>query len=185
VVQGQRRERSRRHGGVGLGKSQERGNEAFDDSRPSAEEVELRNSIPDRRPEFVHSTGPDGHIGYVGVTHGELPGRTALLQRHAPLVRLLLIGLPLTVIAGTLAARVAFRGDAWATAALLAVILAPTDAALGLGVFTDRSVPPRIRRALTVESGLNDGIVRRPVGGLRLVQGVEANKEPSERERPP
>ena len=42
--------------------------------------------------------------------------------------------------------------------ALLATILAPTDAALGLAVVTNRAVPVRIRRALNVESGLNDGI---------------------------
>jgi NhaP-type Na+/H+ or K+/H+ antiporter len=72
--------------------------------------------------------------------------------------RLLGVGLPLTMVAGTLAAWALFPGDGWAVAALVAVILAPTDAALGLGVFTDRSVPARIRRALNVESGLNDGI---------------------------
>ena len=46
----------------------------------------------------------------------------------------------------------------WAAAALIATILAPTDAALGLAVVTNKAVPVRIRRALNVESGLNDGI---------------------------
>ena len=46
----------------------------------------------------------------------------------------------------------------WAAAALVGSVLAPTDAALGLGVFSDRSVPARIRRALNIESGLNDGL---------------------------
>jgi NhaP-type Na+/H+ or K+/H+ antiporter len=46
----------------------------------------------------------------------------------------------------------------WAAAALIASFLAPTDAALGLAIFTNRAVPVRIRRALNVESGLNDGI---------------------------
>ena len=46
----------------------------------------------------------------------------------------------------------------WAAALLVATILAPTDAALGLAVVTNRAVPVRIRRALNVESGLNDGI---------------------------
>jgi sodium/hydrogen antiporter len=72
--------------------------------------------------------------------------------------RLLLIGFPLTVIAGTLTAGWLVPGLGWAAAALVASILAPTDAALGLGVFSDRSVPGRIRRALNVESGLNDGL---------------------------
>jgi NhaP-type Na+/H+ or K+/H+ antiporter len=72
--------------------------------------------------------------------------------------RLLLIGFPLTVVAGTLTAGWLVPGLGWAAAALVASILAPTDAALGLGVFSDRSVPRRIRRALNVESGLNDGL---------------------------
>src|SRR5512132_1876660 len=72
--------------------------------------------------------------------------------------RLLFIGLPLTVIAGALLAHLIFPGVGWAAAALVATILAPTDAALGLAVVTNKAVPVRIRRALNVESGLNDGI---------------------------
>ncbi len=73
--------------------------------------------------------------------------------------RLLLIGLPLTIALGTVFAALLFPGAGWAAAALTASILAPTDAALGLAIFTNRAVPVRIRRALNVESGLNDGIV--------------------------
>jgi sodium/hydrogen antiporter len=73
--------------------------------------------------------------------------------------RLLLIGLPLTIVLGTLIAVLLFPAAGWATAALTASILAPTDSALGLAIFTNRAVPVRIRRALNVESGLNDGIV--------------------------
>jgi len=72
--------------------------------------------------------------------------------------RLLLVGLPLTVGLGTLIAALLFGGEGWAWAALVAALLAPTDAALGMAVFTDRSVPVRVRRWLNVESGLNDGI---------------------------
>jgi NhaP-type Na+/H+ or K+/H+ antiporter len=72
--------------------------------------------------------------------------------------RLLFIGLPLTIIAGSVAAHLVFPGATWAAAALIATILAPTDAALGLAVVTDKAVPVRIRRALNIESGLNDGI---------------------------
>jgi sodium/hydrogen antiporter len=72
--------------------------------------------------------------------------------------RLLFIGLPLTVLAGALLAHLMLPGTSWALAALIATILAPTDAALGLAVVTNRAVPVRIRRALNVESGLNDGI---------------------------
>jgi sodium/hydrogen antiporter len=72
--------------------------------------------------------------------------------------RLLFLGLPLTVMAGTVVATQVFPGVRWAAAALVATILAPTDAALGMAVVTNRAVPVRIRRALNVESGLNDGI---------------------------
>jgi NhaP-type Na+/H+ or K+/H+ antiporter len=73
-------------------------------------------------------------------------------------VRLLLVGFPLTIALGTAAARLLFPEAGWAAAALIASILAPTDAALGLAVVTNPAVPVRIRRALNVESGLNDGI---------------------------
>jgi sodium/hydrogen antiporter len=73
-------------------------------------------------------------------------------------VRLLAVGLPVTIAAGALAAVVLFDELTVTEALLLAVILAPTDAALGLAVVTNERVPDRIRRALNVESGLNDGI---------------------------
>jgi sodium/hydrogen antiporter len=73
-------------------------------------------------------------------------------------VRLLGIGLPLTIIAGFAAALVLLDALAWPEALLLAVILAPTDAALGQAVVTLDRLPSRVRQSLNVESGLNDGI---------------------------
>jgi NhaP-type Na+/H+ or K+/H+ antiporter len=49
-------------------------------------------------------------------------------------------------------------GLGWVEAAILAIVLAPTDAALGQAVVSDRRIPSRIRQGLNVESGLNDGI---------------------------
>ena len=72
--------------------------------------------------------------------------------------RLLGVGLPLTMILGAVVAFVLFPGEGWGFAFLVASILAPTDAALGLPIFTNPNVPVRIRRALNIESGLNDGI---------------------------
>jgi NhaP-type Na+/H+ or K+/H+ antiporter len=72
--------------------------------------------------------------------------------------RLLFIAMPLVVVLGGLVAYGFFPGEGLAFAFLLATILAPTDAALGLPIFTNPRVPVRIRRALNVESGLNDGI---------------------------
>ena len=72
--------------------------------------------------------------------------------------RLLGIGMPLTIGLGTLLAMVLFDVlDGW-EAFLVAAVLAPTDAALGQAVLSNRAVPARIRQALNVESGLNDGI---------------------------
>jgi NhaP-type Na+/H+ or K+/H+ antiporter len=73
-------------------------------------------------------------------------------------VRMLLIGLPLVIAAGTLVGTQLFPSFSVMEAALLAALLAPTDAALGQSVVSARSVPVRIRQAINVESGLNDGI---------------------------
>ena len=72
--------------------------------------------------------------------------------------RLLLIGLPLTIVLGFLAAVALFPTLDFFTAALLATLLAPTDAALGAPVVTNEAVPAETREALNLESGLNDGI---------------------------
>jgi NhaP-type Na+/H+ or K+/H+ antiporter len=81
-----------------------------------------------------------------------------LRREHNLPVRLLALGMPLTVVLGTLAAIWLFPGfTAW-EAALLAAVLAPTDAALGQAVVSSPRVPVRIRQTLNVESGLNDGI---------------------------
>ena len=72
--------------------------------------------------------------------------------------RLLLLGLPLTIVLGFLAAVALFPGLDLFAAALLATLLAPTDAALGAPVVTNEVVPAEAREALNVESGLNDGI---------------------------
>jgi sodium/hydrogen antiporter len=73
--------------------------------------------------------------------------------------RLLGIGLPLTMAAGAAAAYFVVPGLGWWLAALVAAIVAPTDAALGATIVQDPDVPGAIRRLLNVESGLNDGIV--------------------------
>jgi NhaP-type Na+/H+ or K+/H+ antiporter len=73
-------------------------------------------------------------------------------------VRLLGIGLPLTIVLGAVAAAGVFGELTVEEAVILAVVLAPTDAALGQAVVTEPRVPQRIRQALNVESGLNDGI---------------------------
>jgi sodium/hydrogen antiporter len=81
-----------------------------------------------------------------------------LRQEIAMPARLLGIGLPLTIVAGAAAALLILPGLAVVEAALLAIAVAPTDAALGQAVVSDERVPSRIRQGLNVESGLNDGL---------------------------
>lgn len=73
-------------------------------------------------------------------------------------VRLLGIGLPLSIALGGILAAVMFESFPWALAGFIGAALAPTDAALSVQVINDERVPSRLRRALNVESGLNDGI---------------------------
>lgn len=72
--------------------------------------------------------------------------------------RLLLIGFPLTILLGYLVAVVLFPDLPIMMALLLAAALAPTDAGLGAPTVLNPVVPTRVRRALNVESGLNDGL---------------------------
>jgi NhaP-type Na+/H+ or K+/H+ antiporter len=72
--------------------------------------------------------------------------------------RLLLIGLPLTILLGFGFGVLLFQELGLLEIAILATMLAPTDAALGKAVVTNNAVPTDIREGLSVESGLNDGI---------------------------
>jgi sodium/hydrogen antiporter len=96
-------------------------------------------------------------------------------------VRLLGVGLPLTVGLGTGVGIWLLGFDPWA-ALLLGAALAPTDAALGAPVMTNPAVPARIRRVLNVESGLNDGIatpiVLVAIAGVATEMGIEGVEGP-------
>ena len=82
----------------------------------------------------------------------------ALRSDHDVPIRLLLLGMPLTIALGAATAMAVMPQLLILEALILAVILAPTDAALGQAVVSSPHVPQRIRQALNVESGLNDGI---------------------------
>lgn len=82
---------------------------------------------------------------------------TLLRRDHDLPIRLLAIGLPLTIVLGAVAAVLIFGLGLW-EAAVLGVIIAPTDAALGQAVVSAPEVPARMRQTLNVESGLNDGL---------------------------
>jgi len=82
-----------------------------------------------------------------------------LLRRQVQVpLRLLGVGLPLTIALGAFAAAAIFGALSFEEAVILGVVLAPTDAALGQAVVTEPRIPARIRQGLNVESGLNDGI---------------------------
>lgn len=72
--------------------------------------------------------------------------------------RLLLVGLPLTILFGFGLGVLIFPAVSVFEVALLATMLAPTDAALGKAVVTNMRVPAELRESLNVESGFNDGI---------------------------
>ena len=81
-----------------------------------------------------------------------------LRKTEALPMRLLLIGLPLTILLGFGVGVLLFKQLSLVEIALLATMLAPTDAALGKAVVTNEAVPNAVRQGLNVESGLNDGI---------------------------
>lgn len=97
-------------------------------------------------------------------------------------IRLLAIGLPLTMALGAGLATLVFGGSGFplAALALLAVVLSPTDAALGQAIITSESVPIRVREALNVESGLNDGIALPPIFALMFVLGADLRDIPTD-----
>jgi NhaP-type Na+/H+ or K+/H+ antiporter len=82
----------------------------------------------------------------------------ALVRRSGLPLRLLGIGLPLTMLLGTILGLLLIPGLGFWAAFVLAVVLAPTDAALGQAVVSDSRVPGVVRRSLSAESGLNDGL---------------------------
>jgi len=94
-------------------------------------------------------------ILFTDAAEADLP----VLRRVAGLpARLLLIGLPLTILLGYLSGLALAVDVSVLELALLATMLAPTDAALGKAVVSNESVPTNIRQSLNLESGLNDGI---------------------------
>lgn len=102
---------------------------------------------------------------------GELRPEAALPSR------LLGFGMPLTIVAGTLAGLSLFPDLPLFEAALLAAMLAPTDAALGQAVVSSPRVPARVRQTLNVESGLNDGIALPVVTVLLALTAVEVDPQ--------
>jgi sodium/hydrogen antiporter len=83
---------------------------------------------------------------------------SALRRNKALPLRLLGIGMPLTIALGTIVAMLVLTDLTFWEAAIVGTVLAPTDAALGQAVVSNPRVPVRVRQALDVEAGLNDGL---------------------------
>jgi sodium/hydrogen antiporter len=92
---------------------------------------------------------------FTDATHTSL----RVLRENSTLpARLLGIGMLPTILLGALGALAVMDGLSLWEAGILAAILAPTDAGLGQSIVNDPRVPARIRQALNVEAGLNDGL---------------------------
>ena len=71
---------------------------------------------------------------------------------------LLFVALPLTLLLGIAVGLFLFAELSLIQAALIAIILTPTDAALSKGLLSSSEVPEKIREGINTESGLNDGL---------------------------
>ena len=102
--------------------------------------------------------------------------RTQKLRRSFGIpLRMLVIGLPLTIALGTVVAYGLNPSSGMAMALLTAAVLTPTDAALGQTVLSSDSVPENLQQTINVESGLNDGLVLPFVllGGILASAGMQ------------
>jgi NhaP-type Na+/H+ or K+/H+ antiporter len=84
--------------------------------------------------------------------------RELLVLHWSPVVRALVIAMPLTLVLLALAAKLLFSELSWAEAFLLGSVLSATDPVVTAAVVTSQRVPPAVRHALNLESGLNDGL---------------------------
>jgi sodium/hydrogen antiporter len=101
-----------------------------------------------------------GEIALAIVLFADAAGTNlSLLRQNEGLpLRLLGIGMPLTITLGTIIAALVLTDLAFWEAAIVGTVLAPTDAALGQAVVNNPRIPARVRQALDVEAGLNDGL---------------------------
>jgi sodium/hydrogen antiporter len=101
-----------------------------------------------------------GEIALAIVLFADAAGTNlSLLRQNEGLpLRLLGIGMPLTIALGTIIAALVLTDLAFWEAAIVGTVLAPTDAALGQAVVNNPRIPARVRQALDVEAGLNDGL---------------------------
>jgi NhaP-type Na+/H+ or K+/H+ antiporter len=110
-------------------------------------------------------------------TDASLLDLRALKKEYKIPMRLLGIGLPLTMLLGFLIGQLLFPEMSVAMIAVMALMLAPTDAALGQAVVTSDQVPSLIKDSIGVESGLNDGIALPPIMACMAALGAAAGSD--------
>ncbi|WP_280432799.1 cation:proton antiporter [Nocardia brasiliensis] len=80
-------------------------------------------------------------------------------RRHTGIFRLLFLAFPLSLGAAYLLGFVLLPGVSWTVLLLIACIVIPIDLVPAQAIVRDLRVPERVRHALNVESGFNDGLV--------------------------
>ncbi|TDO08958.1 NhaP-type Na+/H+ or K+/H+ antiporter [Mycobacterium sp. BK086] len=92
--------------------------------------------------------------------------------------RLLVIGIPLTIVLATLTAAVLLPVLPWWEAVCLAAIVAPTEVALIDALLEDKRIPDRVRNALSVESGFYDGFALAVLLAALALASARADQHP-------
>jgi NhaP-type Na+/H+ or K+/H+ antiporter len=102
-----------------------------------------------------------------------------LLQRGRITFRLLVIGIPLSLILGSVTAALLLPVLPWWEAVCLAAIVAPTEVALIDALIEDSRIPERVRRSLSVESGLYDGFALAALLAALALASARTDPQPS------
>lgn len=104
----------------------------------------------------------------------------AILSRGRVPLRLLAIGIPVSLILGTITATLMLPVLPWWEAVCLAAVLAPTEVALIEALLEDRRIPGQVRHALSVESGCNDGIALAALLPALALASVRSDPNPGQ-----
>ncbi len=102
----------------------------------------------------------------------------ALLRRGGLTLRLLVVGMPVAIALGTVLAVLVLPVLTWWEAVCLAVIVVPTEVAMIDAVLEDRRIPEDVRRALSTESGFNDGIALAALLGALALASEQVHHAP-------
>ena len=102
-----------------------------------------------------------------------------LLQRGRVTFRLLVIGIPLSLILGSVTAAALLPVLPWWEAVCVAAIVAPTEVALIDALTEDSRIPERVRRSLSVESGFYDGFALAALLAALALASARTDPRPS------